>query len=93
MASLRHHSFFSLTELNQAIRELLPSLNERHFQGQQVSRRDLFEQLDKPALKPLPETPYEFAEWSKAKVGIDYHISKVGIDYHISIEKMFYSVR
>ena len=83
LARLRHHTFFSLPELNQAIAELLPDLNERHFQGQTVSRRDLYEQLDRPALRPLPDTPYEYAEWRKAKPGIDYHIS---------VNKRFYSV-
>jgi transposase len=83
LARLRHHTFFSLPELNQAIAELLPDLNERHFQGQTVSRRDLYEQLDRPALRPLPGTPYEYAEWRKAKPGIDYHIS---------VGKRFYSV-
>jgi transposase len=83
LARLRHHTFFSLAELNRAIAGLLPDLNERHFQGQSVSRRDLYEQLDAPALKPLPETPYEYAEWCKAKPGIDYHVS---------VDKRFYSV-
>lgn len=75
LARLRHHTFFSLPELNQAIAKLLPALNERSFQGQEVSRQDLYLQLDAPALKPLPEQPYEYAEWRKAKPGIDYHIS------------------
>jgi transposase len=83
LARLRHHSFFSLPELNKAIAELLPALNERHFQGQTVSRRDLYEQLDAPALRPLPAQPYEYAEWCGAKPGIDYHIS---------VNKRFYSV-
>ena len=83
LARLRHHTFFSLPELNQAIAELLPDLNERHFQGQSVSRRDLYEQLDRPALRPLPSSPYAYAEWCKAKPGIDYHIS---------VNKRFYSV-
>lgn len=83
LARLRHQTFFSLPELNKAIAELLRSLNERHFQGQSVSRRDLYEQLDAPALKGLPDVPYEYAEWCKARPGIDYHIS---------VNKRFYSV-
>ncbi len=83
LARLRHHTFFSLAELNQAIRELLPALNERPFQKRTESRRDLFEMLDRPALKPLPEVPYEYAEWRKVKPGIDYHVE---------VEKRFYSV-
>lgn len=83
LARLRHRTFFSLPELNQAIAELLIELNDRHFQGQKVSRRDLYEQLDAPVLKPLPGSPYEYAEWRKARPGIDYHIS---------VAKRFYSV-
>jgi len=83
LAVLRHREFFSLAQLNQAIAELLPTLNERAFQGRSESRRDLFETLDRPALRSLPETPYEYDEWNKAKVNIDYHIS---------FEKRLYSV-
>jgi len=54
LARLRHQTFFALAELNQAIAALLPDLNERPFQGQSVSRRDLYDQLDAPTLKPLP---------------------------------------
>lgn len=83
LARLRHHTFFSLPELNQAIAALLPDLNERHFQGQKVSRRDLYDSIDAPVLKPLPASPYQYAQWRKAKPGIDYHIS---------VAKRFYSV-
>lgn len=75
--------FFSLAELNQAIAELLPALNGRAFQGRSESRRDLFEALDRPALRPLPDAPYEYDEWSRAKVNIDYHVS---------VDKRLYSV-
>ena len=67
LAHLRHRTFFSLAELNTAIDELLPALNERPFQGRTESRRDLFEALDRPALKPLPSDDYDYAEWRKAK--------------------------
>lgn len=83
LARLRHHTFFSLAELNAAITALLPTLNGRPFQGRTESRRDLFETLDRPALKPLPRDTYDYAEWRKAKPGIDYHIA---------IDKRFYSV-
>ncbi|WP_117319733.1 IS21 family transposase, partial [Chromatocurvus halotolerans] len=83
LARLRHQTFFTLAELNRAIAALLPDLNNRPFQGQDVCRRDLYERLDAPALKPLPLAPYEYAEWCKAKPGIDYHIS---------VDKRFYSV-
>jgi transposase len=74
LARLRHHTFFSLAELNRAIAALLEELNHRPFQKLPGSRRSAFESLDKPALKPLPATPYEYAEWKHAKAGIDYHV-------------------
>jgi transposase len=83
LARLRHRTFFSLAELNSAIAELLPALNERPFQGRTQSRKDLFETLDRPALKPLPKNDYEYAEWRKAKPGIDYHVE---------VDKRLYSV-
>jgi transposase len=76
LASLRHQTFFSLAEANLAIRE---RLNERHFQKLDGSRRCLFEQLDRPALRPLPDRPYEFATWKVVTVNIDYHVE---VDRH-----------
>jgi transposase len=83
LARLRHQTFFSLAQLNTAIAELLPALNQRAFQGRDESRQSLFDALDRPALKPLPETPYVYAEWRKARPGIDYHVQ---------VEKRLYSV-
>jgi len=83
LAALRNRTFFSLAELNQAIHEKLTELNARKFQKLDTSRRELFEQLDKPALTPLPEHRYEYAQWKKATVNIDYHID---------IEHHYYSV-
>lgn len=74
LAALRNRTFFSLYELNQAIREALRALNDRPFQKLAGSRRTLYESLDKPALRPLPAHRYEYAEWRKAKVNIDYHV-------------------
>ena len=74
LAPLRNRTFFSLAELNAALRELTRKLNDRPFQKIDGSRRSLFEELDRPALKPLPARRYEFAEWGKARVNIDYHI-------------------
>tara|TARA_R110000823_G_scaffold49384_1_gene124750 strand:+ start:43 stop:603 length:561 start_codon:yes stop_codon:yes gene_type:complete len=71
LARWRHRTFFSLAELNAAIAGLLPALNQRPFQGRSESRQSLFEALDRPALKPLPATPYVYAEWRKARPGID----------------------
>jgi transposase len=79
LAALRNYTFFSLEELNQAIREKLQDFNLRKFQKIEGTRKELFENLDRPALKPLPEKPYEYAEWKKATVNIDYHIE---VDHH-----------
>ena len=74
LARLRKQTFFSLGELNAAIRERLEDLNNRPLKILKVSRRDLFEQVEKEALRPLPAQPYEFADWKKVRVGIDYHV-------------------
>jgi transposase len=63
LARLRNRRFFSLAELNQAIAELVADLNTRPMRRLGVSRRDLFLELDSPALKPLPDEPFEYAEW------------------------------
>ena len=83
LAALRHRSFFSLAELNAAIRELLEKLNARPFKKLPGSRREHFEQLDKPALQPLPAEPYVYAEWKKARVHIDYHVAVDGHYYSV----------
>ena len=75
VAALRHHKFFSLEELNVAIRELLNKLNHRPFRKRDGSRASVFEALDKPALKPLPAEPFDLSEWSRARVNIDYHVA------------------
>jgi transposase len=75
LAALRHRAFYSLAELNAAIAELLARLNEREMRHVKESRRSLFERLERPALKPLPATPYEYADWKQVKVNIDHHVS------------------
>ena len=74
LAPLRHHSFFSLAALNTALRAQLHALNSRPAPGLPASRLELFETLDRPALKPLPAQPYELALWQKARVHLDYHV-------------------
>ncbi len=74
LARLRHHSFFSLAELNQCIRALLEDLNNRPFKQLPGCRRSAFEQLDRPALKPLPIHPYRYVAIKPVKVNIDYHV-------------------
>ncbi len=65
----------------------MAELNERAFRGEPASRRELFEELERPALKPLPAQRYELAEWKKVTVNIDYHV-----DYHDSYGRHYYSV-
>lgn len=74
LAALRNHRFFSLAELNQAIADKLVEFNRRPLQKMKVSRRHLFETVDRPALAPLPAYPYEYAQWKKVTVNIDYHV-------------------
>jgi transposase len=74
LAVLRNRSFSSLQELNDAIAVLLVGLNGKVMRGYGKSRRELFDSLDRPALKALPATPYEWAEWKKVRLGIDYHV-------------------
>jgi len=83
MAALRNRTFFSLTEANTAIGELLTKLNDRPFKKLPGCRRSQFEELDKPALKPLPTTAYEYAEWKLARVNIDYHVEVDGHYYSV----------
>jgi transposase len=83
LAALRHRTFFSLDELNRAIAQLLDRLNARPFKKLPGSRRELFEQLERPALRPLPAAPYRFAEWKKVRVNIDYHVEVAGHYYSV----------
>lgn len=82
-AALRNEQFFSLAELNAAIREKLDAYNARKFQKKDDSRLSLFLGEEKPLLAPLPATPFELAEWKQATVQFNYHIT---------VDKMYYSV-
>lgn len=86
LARLRHQKFFSLLALNQAIAPLLVDLNAKPFQKLQGSRLSLFEAIDKPALKPLPDRPYEYAEFKKGQLGLDYHVEVDGHYYSAPYE-------
>jgi len=83
LARLRHQRFFSLEELNAAIRPLLVELNERPFQKLPGCRRSVFEALDRPAMRPLPPTPYVYAEWKRVRAAFDYHVD---------VDRHYYSV-
>ncbi|NOR41497.1 MAG: IS21 family transposase, partial [Gammaproteobacteria bacterium] len=83
LAALRHQTFFSLTDLNQAIQMLLTRLNQRPFKKLPGSREQIFKTLDYPALSPLPITAYVYAEWKIVRVHIDYHVEVDGHYYSV----------
>src|SRR5256885_8039174 len=82
-AKLRNQRFFSLAEINAAIRELVMQLNARVTRHLGTSRRALFDEIERCALKPLPIEPYLYAEWKQCKVSFDYHVE---------VERHYYSV-
>ncbi len=79
LARLRNQRFFSLSELNATIRKLLESFNNRPFKKLVGSRKTAFDEIDKPALRPLPQNAFEFAHWANATVSFDYHVE---YDHH-----------
>ncbi len=79
LAPLRHQTFFSRAELNRALRERLDWLNDRPFSRLEGSRRSWWQELDRPALQPLPRTRFERPEWKNVGVNIDYHFE---FDHH-----------
>lgn len=83
LAPLRHRRLIGLGELNEAIAERVAWVNARAFRGEPASRRELFAELERPALRPLPERRYELARWK--------HVT-VNIDYHVEFDHRFYSV-
>jgi transposase len=83
IAKLRNRRFFSLGELNAAIAELVTALNNRVTRHLGASRRALFDDLERSALKKLPAEPYAYAEWKECRASLDYHVE---------IEKHYYSV-
>jgi len=83
LAPLRNMTFTSIAQINEEIRKRLEAFNAQKFQKIETSRRELFETIDKPALKPLPEYHYEYASWKKAKINIDYHF--VFDDHYYSV--------
>ena len=78
-AALRNEQFFSLAELNRAIREKLEQFNRKLFQKKEGSRLDLFLEDEKPLLSPLPATRFELSDWKIATVQFNYHISVDGM--------------
>lgn len=83
LARLRHETFFSLAALNRAMQRWLIALNARPFRKLPGSRVTAFETIDRPALRPLPATPFEYAQYKRARVHIDYHVE---------LDRHYYSV-
>jgi transposase len=79
LAKLRNRLFTDLNEMNAAIDECLEFLNNRKMRQMNKSRHELFLEIDRPNLKPLPTTQYEFADWQDARANIDYHVT---VDFH-----------
>ena len=83
LAKLRHRRFFSLAELNAAIRDCVAAINTKVMRHVGKSRNELLETIDRPALNALPTTPYSYAEWKRARVAPDYHIEVA--DHYYSV--------
>jgi transposase len=83
VARLRNQQFFTLDDLNAAIKDLNAQINVKMSRHLGASRQDLYDRLDKPALKPLPAAAYVYAEWK---------LCTVALDYHVDVERHYYSV-
>ena len=86
IARLRNRQFFTLEELNAAIREEVARLNARVSRHLGAARQELFETIDRPAMQPLPPEPFVHADWRKASVGPDYHLRLEGHCYSVPHE-------
>jgi transposase len=83
IAALRKHHFFSLEEVKAAVKPLVEKLNAKVMRRVKKSRRQLYEELDAPALKPLPTRAWEYADWAKKTVGFHYHVDYLGHFYSV----------
>ena len=83
LARLRNERHFSLEALNDRIAELLEDLNRRQMRVYRTSRREMYERVDRPALRPLPATRFTYAEWKAARVNVDYHVEVDGHYYSV----------
>ncbi len=79
LGRLRNLTCFSIAELNEQIAILLVDLNSRVMKRYGKSRRELFDELDRPVLAPLPKNRFVHGDWSYATVGYDYHVT---VDRH-----------
>ena len=95
-AALRNEQFFSLAELNRAIRKKLLTFNQKLFQKKEGSRLELFLENEKPLLSPLPATRFELSDWKTATVQFNYHIScamECYTPFHMNTSKQKVDVR
>jgi transposase len=83
LGRLRRQTFFSLAEANAAIATAMERINAHLMRRLGVSRRELFESIERPALRPLPSDDYEYAEWRLARVNLDYHVEAAGFLYSV----------
>ena len=83
LGRLRRQTFFSLAECNAAIATAVERINAHVMRRLGVSRRELFESIERPALRPLPAEDYEYAEWRLARVNLDYHVEAAGFLYSV----------
>jgi transposase len=83
LGRLRRQTFFSLAEANAAIATAMERINAHVMRRLGVSRRELFESIERPALRPLPSDDYEYAEWRLARVNLDYHVEAAGFLYSV----------
>jgi transposase len=92
LARLRHHTFFSLAELNQCIKALLEEVNNKPFKQLKGTRQQWFDSIDRPALRPLPKQVYQYTDIKTVKVNIDYHIQYddhfYSVPHHLVGEKL-----
>lgn len=87
LARLRNITCFSLDELNEHIAALVAELNNRVMKRYGKSRRQLFEELDRPVLAALPSDRFIHGEWSKAQVKLDYHVPVDHHDYSVPYQR------
>jgi transposase len=83
LGRLRNVTFFSLAECNAAITAAVERMNSREMRRLGMSRRQLFEAIERPVMRALPQADFEYADW---------HLARVGIDYHVEVQGFFYSV-
>jgi len=91
IAALRNRQFFSLWELNEAMRQKLTDFNRKPFQKKPGNRESAFAE-ERPFLLPLPPKPFELSTWKIATVQLNYHIAVDKMNYSVPYEYIKYKV-